>query len=62
MLTKGNQYEVGGLVFIRWTRRDHGVFVEVPYDATDGRDWRDYFTADGTYLGPGNDGIEPIFE
>lgn len=50
-LTKGQKYNQN-LDFAEWDN---------PHDEdTTGYHWRDYF-ADGVYLGPDNDGVEPLF-
>ena len=52
-LTKGTKYDASKLTCTGWTEGDGS--------GHDGYNVADYFTADGTYLGPDECGIEPIF-
>lgn len=55
-LTKGTKYNVAKLVLGCWVCGDSLIR---------GTDWYSmfaYFTADGEYLGPDEDGVEPTFE
>jgi len=36
------------------------VYVDFP-TGTNYYNWRDWFTKDGVYLGPDEDGVEPVF-
>lgn len=63
-LVKGRQYDVSNLRLLGWTDglcsysdldRDYGGH-------NDGYNFRDYFDADGRYLGPDEFGIQPICE
>jgi hypothetical protein len=55
-LTKGTKYNVAKLVLECW------VDGKTILRDTDGYSVFAYFTADGEYLGPDCDGVEPTFE
>ncbi len=52
-LQTGRKYDVNSLTFIGWTIGDG--------TSTDGYNAFDYFTPDGSYLGPDEHGIEPLY-
>ncbi len=53
-LEAGKRYDIEQLQCIDWTEGD-GTGHE-------GYNWRDYFDANGVYLGPDPSGIEPVLE
>lgn len=52
-LEKGKKYEVEDLKFLGWT---NGLSSDLV-----GYNYMDYFDCDGTYLGPDQYSIEPVF-
>lgn len=53
-LTKGNKYDTTKASGIGWTTSDG--------EAPDGYNRWDYFDQDGIYLGPDEDGVEPLWD
>lgn len=55
-LIPGQKYDENKLKFSHWGSEgsDHG-------DSLNGYNWHDYIDAAGRYLGPDQDGIEPMF-
>lgn len=54
-LTKGTRYDIDSLTFAGWSGPDEAIA-----NADESLDCWAYF-ADGVYLGPDSDGVEPLF-